>query len=344
MLPIIKESDFRREFKGELRSGYLFFGEEDYLKVFALRQVRELLCPDPAFAFFNEMRVDAMDFTPQKLQDALMPMPMMAERKLVTLGGLNFNTMRPNELDTLCEVLSSLSEYDYNTLIVTVASDCLDTGFLPKRPSATLAKLSEHLCPVQFDRCTTAKLTAWVGKHFAHNKVEASPALCALLPDYCGHSMFTLSSEIDKLCYYVLAHGKSTATEEDMREVCTPASEYDAFAFTNAVMDGRQGEALAILADYRFRRVEPLMILGDVIRVICDMISIRAMTAEGTPAAEIASVLKLHEFKVGLYQKSLRGTSQKRLLRALEACNTADANLKLSPKGYAPLERLICSL
>lgn len=345
-MELIKEADFRKELKSAPRAGYLFFGDEDYLKAFALRQASETLCPDPTLSFFNEMRMDAMDFTPDKLLDALMPMPMMTERKLVILNGLNFNTMRPHELEALCDVLTALPEYDYNVLIVNVAADCLDPGYLPKRPSTTLTKLAEHLTPVQFERCTNAKLTAWIRKHFAHRGVEASPEFCAAMPDYCGHSMFVLANEIDKLAYYTLSHGWSEATAENMRLVCTPAGEYDAFAFTNAIMDGKHDVALAILADYRFRRIEPVIILGEVTRVICEMISIRAMTADGLPNAEIAASFKpaLHEFKVGLYQKSLRNMSEKKLRRALDACLDADATLKLSPQGYTALERLICTL
>jgi hypothetical protein len=67
-----------------------------------------------------------------------MPLPMMADRKLVTVGGLNFNTMRQSEVDALCAVLERLDELDYNVLIITVAADCFDPGYLPKRPSETL--------------------------------------------------------------------------------------------------------------------------------------------------------------------------------------------------------------
>ena len=345
-MELLKDADFRKELKGTPRAGYLFFGEEDYLKSFAVRQARELLCPDPTFAFFNEMHIDAIDFTPDKLLDALMPMPMMADRKLVILNGLNFNTMRPNELDALCDALAQLSDYDYNLLIVNVTADSLDPGFLPKKPSATLTRLGAYLTPVHFERCSTAKLAAWVGKHFAHNGVEAPPELCQAMPEYCGHSMFLLANEIDKLSFYTLSHGETRATVENMHLVCTPVNEYDAFAFTNAVMEGRSDAALAILADYRFRRIEPVIILADVTRVICDMLSVSAMSAEGTPNAEIGASFKppLHEYRVGLYQKSLRNTSPQKLRRALDACIAADAALKLSPLGYTPLEKLICSL
>ena len=290
-MDLLKEADFRKELKSSLRTGYLFFGDEDYLKSFAVKQARETLCPDPTYSFFNEIKLDAVDFTPSKLFEALMPMPMMAEKKLVTLSGINFNAMRQNELDELCEVLASLEEFDYNVLIVSVSADNLPTGYLPKSPSPTLKKLSEHLTPVQFDRCSTAKLTTWVQKHFAHNGVDAPAALCSLFPEYCGHSMFVLANEIDKLSYYTLSHGRTQATEADMRLVCTPATEYDAFAFTNAIMEGRNDAALGILADYRFRRIDPLIIFGDVTRVICDMIAVRAMTAEGVPLSEMMPLL-----------------------------------------------------
>lgn len=343
-MEILKDSDFRKELKSKPRSGYLFFGDEDYLKAFALRQAREQLSPDPTLAFFNEIRIDALEYTPQKLLDALMPMPMMADKKLVTLSGLNFLSMRSNELEELCNVLEELPNYDYNTLIIYAAADCFDPGILPKRPSTTLTRLSALVTPVQFEHCTTAKLTAWIQKHFSHNNVQASPALCSHMAEYCGHSMFVLANEIDKLSFYLQYHGQTEATEEALHLVCTPAVEYDAFAFTNAIMAGRAEPALAILADYRFRKVDPLMILGDVIRVIYEMIGVYAMTREGVSNAEMATALKSHEFRIGLYQKSLRQTDEKRLKSALAACEIADAALKQSPKGYAPLERLICSL
>jgi len=341
---VIKEAEFRKEIKSAPRTGYLFFGDEDYLKSFSVKLARETLCPDPSFSFFNDIRLDAVGFEPDKLVEALMPMPMMEERKLVTLTGLNFNTMRQSELDGLCDALSTLSEYDYNTLIVVAAADCLTPGILPKRPSQVLTKLSEFLTPVQFDRCSTPKLAAWVQKHFAHNGVEASPAFCVAFPEYCGHSMYVLASEIDKLSYYVLSHERSTVTETDMRLVSTPASEYDAFAFTNAIMEGKSEAALAILADYRFRRIDPLIVLGDVSRVICDMLAVSALCDDGLPNAQISSILKLHEFKVGLYRKSIASSDPARLSRALDACLDADRLLKLSPTGYAPLEQLICTL
>ena len=342
---IIKESDFRKEIKSAPQCGYLFFGDEDYLKSFCINTARDVLCSDPTFAFFNELKLEALDFTPEKLLDALMPPPMMADRKLVTVSGLNFNSMRPNELEDLCEVLSQLSTYDYNVLIINASADCLDPGYMPKKPSSALKQLTQYLTAVNFERSTPAKLAAWAQKHFAHNGVEASSQFCMQMVDYCGHSMFVLSNEIDKLSFYIRAHGQTVATEEAMRTVCIAANEYDAFAFTNAIMDGQKSRALSILADYRFKRIDPIIIFGEVIRTVCDMITVRALSADGVPNSEIAANFKIHEYRVGLYQKSLRNVSTERLKSTLNACLAADASLKLSPvNGYDALEKLICTI
>ena len=59
MNAIIKESDFRKQIKSAPAVGYLFFGEEDYMKKFALDTAIEAISPDPSFAFFNEIRLES---------------------------------------------------------------------------------------------------------------------------------------------------------------------------------------------------------------------------------------------------------------------------------------------
>lgn len=344
MKPIIKEADFRRQIKAPCGGSYLFFGDEDYLKAYAVRMAREVICDDPSFAVFNDVRLDAMDFTPDKLQGALMPPPMMADYKIVTLCGLDLTTLKPSELEGLCQVLEEAEQYPYNLLIVSIPAGGMDIGYLPKRPSALLNRLGTCLTPVHFERTTPQKLAAWIGRHLTHNGVSADAATCHAMIETCGHDMFTLAGETDKLSYYVLAHGRTAATVEDVRTVCCSVTEYDAFAFANAVMEGRREEALHILAQLKFRRTEPVIILGEITRVFCDLFAVKAMASDSAPTAQIASALKMHEYKAGLYQRAAAALSWDRLRAAIDLCAEADAALKSSPQGYLALERLICAL
>jgi len=345
-LNILKEADFRKELKAAATGGYLFFGEEDYMKSASIRMARQSVAEaDPTMAAFDDIRLDGLDFTPAALLDAMSVPPMGGSRKVITITGMNFNALRAADLDKLCEALAEIPSYPYNLVIFSAAADALDGGNLPKKPSELLTTLGEYLRPVYFERNTPAKLAGWVQKHYLHNGVQADPSVCQFTVEYCGRNMFTLSGEIDKVSFYVRAKGRDTATEADIRTAAIPAMEYDAFAFTNAIMERRRGDALDILADLKLRRVEPLYILSEVSRVVCDLMAIRAMSDGGQTAAEIGAALKMHEYRVGIYLKQARKTDPELLRNAVIATEAADRALKRSAAdGYGIIERLICSL
>lgn len=345
-LQILKEADFRKELKAAVTGGYLFFGEEDYMKSASLRMARQSVAEaDPAMAAFNDIHLDGLDFTPSALLDAIAVPPMGAERKIITVTGMNFNAMRASDLDKLCEALAEIQDYPYNLVILSAAADALDAGTLPKKPSELLTTLGEYLRPVYFERNTPAKLVGWVQKHYLHNGVQAAPAVCQFTVEFCGRNMFTLAGEIDKVSFYVRAKGREVASEADVRTAAIPTMEYDAFAFTNAVMERRRADALDILSDLKLRRVEPLYILSEVSRVVCDLMAVRTMSDGGQTAAEISAALKMHEYRVGLYLKQARKIAPELLRNAVTACQAADRALKRSAgDGYGIIERVICTL
>ncbi|MBQ7383550.1 MAG: DNA polymerase III subunit delta [Clostridia bacterium] len=343
-MEIMKEEGFRKQLKSGLSGGYLFFGEEDYLKAFSLKAARDAVCEDKSFEIFNDMKIDALDYSAPALLDALMPFPMMSEKKIVTVNGICPDSMKPSEIDDLCDALTALSEYDYNVLIISVPAGGIDEGNLPKRPSALLTRLSKYLTPVRFEPISPARLVSWVGKHFAHNGVTASPEVCSFMIDYCGASMFTLAAETDKLAYYVLQHGRGEVTREDVKNVSIAEISSDTFALANAILDARYDAALEALSVMKFRRVEPVIILSEVSKVICDLVSIKAMMEEGKSSFEISSALKMNEYRVRMYMSGAAGKTMKKLKRAIELCAEADVALKLSPQGYTAIEKLICSL
>ena len=340
-MEIIKEDVFRKQLKKGVSGGFLFFGEEDYLKSFAVSAAREALCPDPTFALFNDVRIDALDYSAGALLDALTPPPMMAEQKLVTVSGLNLGALRSSEIEDLCEALEALREYDYNVLILSVPAGQMEEGILPKRPSALLTRLGEYLTPVRFEPISGARLAGWVGKHFQHHGVSADPDVCAYLIDFCGKSMFTLSSETEKLAYYVLQHGRQTVTRADVDRVSVSELSADTFALANAILDGKYEDAMSALEVMRFRREEPVMILSEVSRAICDLVTVKAFLDEGIQAGEIAALMKMNEYRVRIYCASAANKSMKRLRRAVELCSEADLSLKQSMQGYLAIERLI---
>lgn len=348
-MQIIKEDAFRKEMKKGLSGGYLFFGEEDYMKSYSVGAARKAVCGDETFALFNDMTIDVIDYSASALLDALMPMPMMTEQKIVVVNGLNFTALKQKEIDELCEVLETLPEYNYNVLIISVPANMIDEGNLPKYPSGILKTLGEHLTLVQFEPITGAKLVSWVGKHFNHNGAEASPDVCSFLINYAGRSMYTLANETEKLSYYVLANGRKTVTREDVLNVSVAELTTEAYTFANALLDGRSEDAMTALAAMKFRRVEPLMLLSEVSSTVSDLVGVKALVDEGCSALEISNYMstksrKMGEYKAKLYAQSAAGKSWAKLREALDLCVEADLSMKQSQSGYGVIEKLVCSI
>ncbi len=344
MHEIISEAQYRAGIGKAAGGAFFFFGEEDYLKAVAVRQTREAISPDPAFAFFNDVTIDGIDYTPDLLLDAISPPPMGADARLVVLRGLDFGAMRAGEQQALLDVLAELPQYDYTTLILHFAAGKLEEGKIPAAPSAAVKRLAEVAVPVYFDVQTDARLAAWVGKHFAHLGVEIGRDDALFLMEYVGKSMYTLAGEIEKLAAYVKSQGGSRVDAAMIRLVASPTLSMATFAFSNAILGGKQGEALHALEVMRFERVDPIFILGELTSILALMKQSRLLLDEGKSLPEITKALFRSDYQAKLYCRAAAKVDAGRLSRTIEAACEADRELKRGSGSYAALEKLICSI
>lgn len=334
------ESEFKERLAAGLVGGFLFYGEEPYLKRSALKKVRDALV-DEAFAAFNFLRLTRQTLSREALLGAMASLPVMSEKKLLLLEELELSQIKKGELDDLCGVLARLPDHPDTVVIVDAGGD-FDPG-TKKAPSALYKRLASVLEPVCFAQATDRQLQNWIMRHMKTEKKSISPQACSLMLDHCGRSMDILAGEIDKLCAYLAANGKEEAAPEDIRFVCCRNEESDAFALANAVMSGKSQAAFDALADMRRRRQEPVLVLGAISRVYADLLVIRSLCDRGMSAGEIASFLKMNEYRAGLYCRAASGIKAERLRQAVSYCLETDAALKSgTPSGYRPLEMLIC--
>lgn len=340
IMRIIKEADFRKEIKSNPANAYLFFGDEDYMKAHALKTAREAICPDPSFAFFNDIHIDAFSYSPEALMDSFMSLPMMADRKLITVTGLDIGAMRQNQIDDLCAVLAKLEEYDSNTVILYVAADKIDPGRLPRSPSSVLKKIGEYATAVHFERNSLSKLSLWLQKHFEHNGVSISPCVAGMMIERCGRDMFNLAAESEKLSFYVKAHERDAVSEDDLLTVTVPAIEYDGFAFSNAICARRRDEALEILRDMKTRRLEPVMIMSEISKNLCEMATVISLKESGFTQKEVSEITGIHEYRISLiFNLNPRAEVCRDMIKR---CREADRELKNTYDGYRVIEKLIC--
>jgi DNA polymerase-3 subunit delta len=237
-------------------------------------------------------------------------------------------------------VLATLPQYEYNVLILYTEAEEVDLG-TPKKPSALLTKLSEAVTPVLFRRETPARLASWIAKHFAAEQIVAPPSTVDLLLNRCGCDMYLLSSEIEKLAWYLKSQGREHLTEADVKTVTSEVKEIAAFDLADAILDGKAENALSILNEMKRRKERPEIILGGIARVIGDLVVIKTLTDSGMTFAAVAAKLKKSEYQVSLYAKNASRRDAVRLHAMLERCYEADLRIKSTQiDSYTVLDRL----
>ena len=338
------ESEFRGELKN-LHGGYFFYGDEDYLKFSYSKEVAKAVL-DGSFDEFNHIVIYGDEYSATTLFSAISSPPLMAEKKLVEIRGVDFNSLKKDMLSELDGVLSDLSNYEYTILLIRADEKYFNPGRLPKSPSEIYKIFSKYLCPVEFNFPQATRLKTWIIKHFATGNIEFDPTLCDYLVEICGHSMWTLSNEIEKLCAYATQNSLTSIKKEHIDLVCPKTIEYDDFQLTNALVEGDKNLIFETLKRQKANHEEPFAILSSVLRLYTEMLLVKKLSILGMTKQQISSSTKIHEFKVGKYLARVEKIDPIKLERAIELCRDADISSKSQSNvtSYTAVERLISSL
>lgn len=338
------ESEFRAELKS-LHGGYLFFGGEDYLKYTYSKEVYKRVL-DGTFDEFNHIILYGEEFTPAILSQAIGALPMMAEKKLVEVRCVDFNSMKKDTLLALCDVLSTLGENEHTVLIIRADNDFFSAGRLPNNPSEIYRSLTKYLTPVEFEFPTPARLKSWVLRHFSDNGVEFDQSLTDKLVEVCGHDMWSLSNEIDKLCAYISETGKGALTKADIENVCCKTMEYDDFQLTNALLAKDKKLVFETLHRQKMTHEPPFTILASIVRMYSELLLVQRLISRGLTNPQIKDATGIHEVKISKYRRAITGENPKKFKRAQELCLEADVKSKSQSNvtSYIAVERLISAL
>jgi len=349
---IINEAEYRKLLKSGNASGaYVFFGAEDYLKSYAVKATREALGLDEAFAFFNDVTIDFPDFSINGLLSVLDAPPMMADKKLVVLKSFDLTALKPSVAEDFIQIIEKYGKDELNLIIISIVPDGIDAGYLPKRPSPILKRISAAATAVWFEPSNTAKLSVWVARHFEHDGIKISERTAKFMVEYCGTSMMELASEINKLSSYLHANGRDSVNEEDIRLVSVPTVETEQFALSNAILEGNKAKLLEAIAERKFRQVEPSFVMAEIAGIYTHLYLVKILSENGMSAGDISKAFapyknyKINEFVAMKYIKAVEKVPVERLKRWLELCLDADLGIKTYGKrNYEQIEKLVCLL
>ena len=245
---------FKQELStGTIHCGYLFYGEESYLREYYLGELRKKLIPD-GFEEFNYHRLEGKDLTAETLTEIAEAMPMMTERTLLVVRDWDIFKLNEEQRTKLIAFLEDIPPY----CCVVFVYDLLE--YKPNRTMKKLWKaMGEHLETVEFQAADSSDLVSWIGRRFRALGKEIDRQTAEYLIFTCGGLMTGLVPEITKIGTY--AKGKRI-TEKDIDAVADPVLSAEVFKLSDEVLKGNYDEAARILGDLLKMQTEPILILA----------------------------------------------------------------------------------
>ncbi len=311
---------------GQIRSAYLLSGEEALLREDALRDIREAVLGD-APADFNFDRLDGQNATAAQLTDSVQTLPVMAPRRLVVLRDPEAARGRDKGLLDAVAALAKRPASDADVVLVVTA---------PKsdRRAAYVKAFKDPAAEVRCDPPRNAReATAFVRAEAERQGVSFEAAAGKLLVERVGGQLLLLRQEIAKAA--LLAGPGKKVKRQHVESGTADAAEEPIWDLTDAIGEGRAGDALSVLAKLTRVGAPAPVLLGALASHFRRLLRVKA----GGEAAGPPFVRRK------LQSQAQRYTGP-RLRSCLDAIHTTDTALKgagaLSPE--LALERLVLGL
>ena len=296
---------------------YLLYGDEDYLRKQYKDKLLNALMPDGDTMNFN--RYEGKDIEIGEVIDQAETLPFFADRRVILI-----------EDSGLCKAGGEqLAEYLSNSSPDTVI--IMNESAVDKRSKVFKAVTSAGRA-VEFTSQPAETLQKWIlGRVKKEGKNIDSRALNLLL-ERTGTDMTTISVELEKLFSYTM--GRPAITAKDVDDIITVSTSSKVFDMIAAIAEKRQSAALEMYHDLLEHKETPFGILALITRQFNMMLQVSELMDEGKGVKSIADTMGISTYIEQKYERQVKNFGYKSLRRALDACASADENVKI--KGMNP--------
>lgn len=318
---------------------YLLYGDDLYLKKYYSDKISEKAYGgDP---LFNLQKFE-LDANLQEVYDAVNQFPMMADSKCVLLIDYDFEHCSKSDLQMLCDLIAGIDEGCVFILrFDAIEFDVKNSAKAKKIMSAVEKCGGKPVCLNHRNHNSLAKMLM-TGAAKRGCTLESRDA--HYLIETCSDDLSLLKNELDKLCGYVKS-GK--IDREVINKVAVKSAESSVYDYVQAIIDGNISNALKMLDNLFYMRVEPIIILYTASASYVDLYRIMAAKKVNIGIDTIAAdfAYKNRAFVLEKALPNLKKFDKKKMLLSFDELLLADQHLKNF--GYDPrtvLEELTVKL
>lgn len=317
--------------KNKIATVYLFAGEEIFFKQEAIKRIEKVLLPEESKQF-NYHRYLASDTPPETIIETLNTLPFLAEKRLVIVEDID--EWKEAEENVF---LSYLDKPSGNSCAL-LTTKRLDY----KNP--IYKKINQVGMVVEFKNLYGKEITDWIKERFKDGGKTISPEAIEILLELTGNNLFSLNSEIEKICLYKKDEGKEI-DQETILSLNTEGRVYQIKELNQTLFRNKLEQALKILNNLLIEGEQPLKILGAISHQIRQFIYALALREQGLSVEEIKTRLRIYKSAERIFFEQLRKCDKEILIKLLEECLAADYQIKTGQKtAQIVLENLILQL
>ena len=141
-----------------------------------------------------------------------------------------------------------------------------------------------------------------------------------------GEDSSLLASEIEKIKIY--KNDDKTITHDDITNLTTKSLEVNNFKLIDAIINKNKAEAFSLYQDRIKLNEEPIAIIISLANQIRIMYQVKQLYLDGYTENNIASILKIHPYRVKLASQNARKYDSDILLNYLKQLADLDINIK----------------
>ena len=314
----------------------LLFGEDVYRMNRHLAQLRDDFCRAHDPQGLNVFSFDAGKGGAEDLLEASLTVPFLSGEKFVVARGFLSSAKAVQE-----SLLASLDRVPESTTLVFV--ERATTRDLSKSPlyNVLSGKPGSREFPAITPRSVASTFAAELRSRGVSLVRGAERHAAAMLPA----DSWQIVQEADKVAAYVVAHGRTEVTVEDLSEVISGGREESVFSFLDACLEGDPGGAVGQLVSLMDGGMSEYQVIGAVTRQVRTLVAVRDALDRGVvDKAVIAREMKMHPYPVEKAMRAVRNVQSKILRRLFGLCLDTETSLKTSGSGREAVELLAVRL
>ncbi len=327
----------------EFCGGYLFWGEEDYLRRHYTSVLRDKIKSE-GMEEFNYILLDFEQGAKiSEISENLSTPPVFSPHKMVEVRGLDVLNLKKDEEKELLTAID-LREKD-TVLLFNFLWEELDLTVKKTRERKIIRDMSEKLFFVQFARQPKQKLMSWTDRIFTADGVRIRDVDISKMIDLCDYSMTRLKNESEKLLCRAKFEKLDEIVPEWIDKTVKPSAENELFDLSDSLLDMDKPRAVEIFENLVSQNFDPNVILATLSRAIVSMSIFFSARGSGKNRNDAAVIAEIPVWKSDKYDVALSKRTKEGIVKSVRDVFECEMKLKSeSGDKIFLVERLLFTL